>query len=306
MSGEFEFIERLTELLAAPPFGQVWIGDDAAVLDGGQLFATDVLVEGVHFDRSFCDMADVGWKALAVNASDIAAMGGTPLAAVAALVIPSDAGLADAVARGLAHAAEAFRCPLVGGDTTAGPALMISAAILGSSPESGAVLRSGARPGDSIYVTGTIGTAGRALADLLAGRDPDPEALLRLNRPTPRLAEGRAAAAAAATAMIDVSDGLVADLRHICEASGVGATILEGAVPVMGSAFGESTSVGGDDYELCFTAPDPEAVDASFDQAGLAAPARIGLITARADLILRFSDGRDRPLQGTGWEHDIG
>ncbi|MBV6506993.1 MAG: Thiamine-monophosphate kinase [Acidimicrobiales bacterium] len=306
VSGEFEFIERLTKLLAGPPAGQVWIGDDAAVLDGGQLLATDALVEGVHFDRAFCDLADVGWKALAVNASDIAAMGGTPLAAVAALVTPPGTGLADAVAGGLAQAAEALSCPLVGGDTTGGPALMISVAILGTSPTSGPVLRSGARPGDSIYLTGTLGMAGAALADLRAGRDPAPEALLRLNRPTPRLTEGRAAAAAAATAMIDVSDGLVADLRHICDASGVGATIIDGAVPVTGGTFGESPSVGGDDYELCFTAADPRAVETSFGDAGLTAPARIGLITARADLTLRLADGRDRRLCETGWEHQIG
>lgn len=140
--GERAFVERLRKILPAAPAGQQWIGDDAAVLDDGLLLKTDIMVEGIHFDLSWCDPEDVGWKSLAVNLSDIAAMGGAPKAAVVGLVVPPDRpGMADRTMTGLASAAERLGCPIVGGDTSSGPALTVAVAVLGRAPEAGPVLR---------------------------------------------------------------------------------------------------------------------------------------------------------------------
>ncbi|MGH8975610.1 MAG: thiamine-phosphate kinase, partial [Acidimicrobiia bacterium] len=129
------------------------MGDDVAVLAGGLLFATDTMVECVHFDLGLSTLFDAGWKALAVNCSDLAAMGGAARAAVAAVVLPAGRpGVADELAGGLLAAAEELCCPLVGGDTTVGDVLVITVAVLGDAPPGGAVLRSGARPGDAIFV----------------------------------------------------------------------------------------------------------------------------------------------------------
>lgn len=283
----------------------MWAGDDAAVLEGGYLFAVDTLVAGVHFDLRWSTAADTGWKALAVNLSDLAAMGGTPIAAVAALVVPSEPeGLADGVLAGASAAAVELACPLVGGDTSSGSELVVSVAVTGTAPESGAVLRSGARAGDAVFVTAPLGGPRRALADLEAGREPDTTALARLRRPAPRTAEGCAAAAGGATAMIDLSDGLGTDLGRLCEASGVGARVEAGAVPVAVAATLHDALTGGDDYELCFTAAEPGLVTAEFEARGLRPPAQIGQITSDGELVLVADDG-DVPLSASGWEHPI-
>jgi thiamine-monophosphate kinase len=303
-SGETEFVQRLQARLPPAPAGQEWIGDDAAVLEGGLLLATDALVEGVHFDLAWCEAADVGWKALAVNLSDLAAMGGTPRAAVAALVVPPGrAGFAERVSIGVEAAAAAFGCPLVGGDTTGGPVLMVSIAVLGMCSPTGPVLRRGARVGDSVFVTGALGAAAAALAEIRDGRTTTPDALQRLVRPTPRLHEGLAAAAAGATAMIDLSDGLAIDVGRLCDASAVGVRIDTTAVPVaVGATF--THALQGDDYELCFAAPDPKIVAATFAASSCEPPARIGTITRSARTLVE-SDGRERPLPRTGWEHTV-
>lgn len=288
-AGERAFLERLRARLPAAPDGQVWVGDDAAVLEGGLLFATDALVAGVHFDPAWAGPEDVGWKALAVNLSDLAAMGGAPVAAVAAVVVPSQPpGSADGVLAGMAEASERFACPLVGGDTTSGAELVVAVAVLGRAAPQGAVLRSGARPGDTVFVTGALGGAKRAL-DTGEGRD-------RLRRPVPRLEEGRAAVSAAATAMIDVSDGLAVDLARVCEASGVGVLLDEAAVPLAPGASLADALGGGDDYELCFTAANVGAVVEAFAAAELGPPAAVGRITA---------PGGGRALPDVGWEHPV-
>ncbi|MGH9036638.1 MAG: thiamine-phosphate kinase [Acidimicrobiia bacterium] len=300
------FLERLARALPPPPPGEVWLGDDAAVLTGGLLFATDVLAEGVHFDLSFSTLFDAGWKALAVNCSDLAAMGGVPRAAVAAVVVPGDRpGVADGLAAGVVEAADALDCPLVGGDTAVGPVLVVTVAVLGDAPPSGAVLRSGARPEDTVFVTGSLGGPRAALAALRRGSQPLEESVVRLHRPVPRLAEGQAAAAAGARAMIDLSDGLSSDLRHICRASGVGVVLEAAAVPVGAGASLEDALAGGDDYELCFTAPDPDRVAEAFGAAGLAAPVRIGTVTDDGEIALQEGDGRVRPLPPAGFEHPV-
>ena len=308
MEDELAFIKRLRGKERDVPPGEHWIGDDAAVLDGGLLFATDVLVEGVHFDLEWCSGGDVGWKALAVNLSDLAAMGGTPRAAVVAMVVPGGRpALADEIAAGLGEASTRFGCPIVGGDTSAGDALVVTVSVLGAAPGSGAVLRSGAKNGDAIFVTGELGGAAAALRLLqeTEARDvavAEPIGLERLRRPTPRLSEGRAAAGAGATAMIDLSDGLSGDLAHICEESGVGAVIRASAVPTAPTATLADIFGGGDDYELCFAAPDESSVNEAFARAGLDAPVCIGHVT-HAQRLLVEDHGIAGPMPEAGWRH---
>jgi thiamine-monophosphate kinase len=306
LGGEFAFLERLRQALPELPAGQVGVGDDTAVLEDGLLFATDVLTEDVHFNLAWSTPADVGWKALAVNLSDLAAMGGTPRAAVCGVVLGAGRkGEADELAAGLMAAAAELGCPLVGGDTTVGAVLTVTVAVVGDSPEGGAVLRRGARPGDSIFVTGPLGGGRAALGALRRGDEPDPVALARLQRPIPRLVEGRTAAAAGASAMIDLSDGLSSDLPHICRASGVGALLEPSAVPVGPGAAVEDALAGGDDYELCFTAPDPIRVAEAFAAAGLHLPAPIGAVTTGNEVLLATPGGGTWPLAPAGWEHPV-
>jgi len=287
MSGEFAFLERLAARLPGPPAGEVWIGDDAAVLDGGRLLATDLLVDGVHVRTEWASPADIGWKALVVNLSDVAAMGGEPEAAVAAVALPPGGGaVGDGLVDGLAEAAETYGCPLVGGDLSTGPVLMLSVAVTGTTRPPAPVLRSGARPGDTVFVTGPLGAARAVLERLEAGDAVDPRPL---HRPVPRLPEGRTAAEAGATAMLDLSDGLSVDLRRIGRASGVGFRIDAAAVPVGAGATLEQAVLGGDDYELCFTAPAP--VDGAIP---------IGVATEALDVLLD-----DQPLPEGGWEHPL-
>lgn len=282
------------------------MGDDAAVLEDGLLLATDALVAGVHFSLTWSSAEDVGWKALAVNLSDIAAMAGTPVAAVAAVIVPpTPPGLADRVLAGLAQAADALACPLVGGDTTSGGELALSVAVLGRVAGSGPVLRSGAQAGDTVFVTGALGGAKRAFDQLAEGDEVTPGLLERLRRPIPRLAEGRAAASAGASAMIDVSDGLAADLGHLCDESGVGARIEASAIPAALSASLDDALTGGDDYELCLTAPDVATVSDAFTGAGLPTPTAIGRVTEAKGCVLVHADGREVALEPAGWEHEI-
>lgn len=306
---EFAFIDRLVARLPGPPAGEVWAGDDCAVLAAGRLVAVDTVVDGTHFDLRWCTAADAAWKAVAVNVSDVAAMGGDPEVIVAAVTVPPDRpGVADGVADGLVAACAELGVDLVGGDTTSGPVLTITVTILGSVPEgAGPVLRSGARPGDHVFVTGPLGLAASALDALLVGRQPpSPEAAARLHRPQPRVVEGRAARRAGATAMIDVSDGLSADLGHLCDASGLGVDVVGADVPVAVDVELERALTAGDDYELCFTSPDVAAVERSFHAAGLAAPRRIGVLTPGPDRRLLLSSERAVPLPSGGWEHDLG
>jgi thiamine-monophosphate kinase len=299
-------VERLRQALPEPPAGQVGVGDDAAVLDGGLLLCTDVLTEGVHFDLRWSTPADVGWKALAVNLSDVAAMGGTPRAAVCGVVLGAGRkGEADEVAAGLMAAAAELGCPLVGGDTVVGAALTVTVTVVGDSPAGGPVLRSGAAPGDSVFVTGPLGGSRAALAALRKGGEPDPVSLARLRRPVPRIVEGLTAAAAGATAMIDLSDGLSSDLAHLCRASGVGARLEASAIPVGPGAAVDDALSGGDDYELCFTAADPVRVAEAFAATGLHLPAPIGSITGGGEVLLGTPSGGTWPLAPSGWEHSV-
>ena len=296
--GEFELIERFFKRPAKR--SALGVGDDCALLQptpGMQLaLSTDMLVEGRHF-VSTVDPARLGHKALAVNLSDLAACGASPLAFSLALSLPRvDEAWLEGFSRGLFALADSHGCELVGGDTTQGP-LNICITVFGEVPVGGALLRSGARAGDDIYVSGSLGDARLAL-EVFRGRLSVPQAVFeaaraRLEQPTPRVALGLALRGIA-TCAIDISDGLAGDLGHVLRQSGVGARI--DSVTAMGLLASPSLSddtvldlvlSGGDDYELLFTAPASasEAVRAAATSAATPVT-RIGTIQADPGLQL--------------------
>ncbi|MDE2247275.1 MAG: thiamine-phosphate kinase [Xanthomonadaceae bacterium] len=319
---EFDLIELIRQRTAqARDDVRLGIGDDAAVLavPAGQelLVAIDTLVESVHFPRGTA-AADIGWKALAVNLSDLAAMGATPAWALLALTLPqADPAFVEGFAAGFAQLAQPHRLALVGGDTTQGP-LCISVAVHGFVPPGRALTRAGASVGDAVLVTGTLGDAAAGLHALQQPRrDDDPHArardflIARLNRPQPRLAAGTALRAQA-SACIDISDGLLADLGHLCRASGVGAEIdaaLLPRSPALLQRHDDATALhfalgGGDDYELCFSVPAHRLADVQADLARLGCGVtRIGRIVAGDGVRVRGHDGAWLPTGRQGWEH---
>ncbi|WP_422450187.1 MULTISPECIES: thiamine-phosphate kinase [unclassified Endozoicomonas] len=277
--GEFELIKRY---FARPEIAQIQgqytssilgIGDDCALFDippDMQLAQSlDTLVEGVHFPGE-CDPFALGYRALAVSLSDLAAMGADPHSFTLGLTLPrvSELWLKE-FSEGLAQLAQRFKIPLIGGDTTKGP-LTLSLQVQGLVPKGQALLRSGARPGDLICITGTLGDAAGALPSVLSGETPetcgDESLKYLLHRywyPSPRLFAGQWLRQAGATSALDISDGLLGDLGHILEASNVGAEIEPDLVPrsaALGRCHDQDTALtlamtGGDDYELCFTIP---------------------------------------------------
>jgi thiamine-monophosphate kinase len=317
--GEFDLIKRYFKRPAAhAALAALGIGDDCALLapgPGTQLaISSDMLVEGRHFFADV-DPAALGHKALAVNLSDLAACGAKPLAFTLALALPrvDEAWLAG-FSRGLFALADLHGCELVGGDTTQGP-LNICITVFGEVPvlngRSQALLRSGAQAGDDIYVSGTLGDARLAL-DAMRGQVEVPAAMLeqareRLERPTPRVALGQALRGVA-TAAIDVSDGLLGDLQHVLDASMLGAVIdISVAINLIAARAHSSWAIGllssekqlqyvlagGDDYELCFTAPVAarDAVQAAATQSATPVT-RIGRIEASPGLRLIDAEGR--------------
>ena len=317
---EFDLIARFfTRPVRPGGAAALGVGDDCALLaplPGMQLaISSDMLVEGRHFFADV-DPEALGHKALAVNLSDLAACGARPLAFTLALALPRVAEpWLQGFSRGLLRLADAHGCELIGGDTTAGP-LNICITVFGEVPAGQALLRSGARAGDDIYVSGTLGDARLALDAL---QDPAratalPPALLaaarqRLERPTPRVALGLALRGVASSAL-DVSDGLLGDLGHILRASGVGACIdasktteLIAVGAYLTSANGQSDAeylrqcalAGGDDYELAFTAaPERRGDVAAAAQASATAVTRIGVVQDAPGL--RLIDAQGRPL----------
>jgi len=320
---EFTLIERLQTRTALERADvRVGIGDDAAVLavpgDHELVVSTDTLVEGVHFPRGTAAF-DIGWKALAVNLSDLAAMAATPAWVSLALTLPAcDDAWLDGFAAGFAALAREHGVALIGGDTTRGP-LTVTLTVHGFVPQGMAVRRSGARPGDVALTTGTLGDAAGGLA--LLGTKPSragerhpawcEELLARLNRPTPRIAQGLALRGLASAA-IDVSDGLVADLGHVCMASGVGAEVDLARLPASSALLGlfdeaERTALqlgGGDDYELCFTAAPEVAEGLIAELARLGGGVtRIGRIVEGRGVRVLDVDGREVVPPRRGYEH---
>lgn len=321
--GEFDLIDRFFKRPARR--AALGVGDDCALLNptpGMQLaISTDLLLEGRHF-LSTVDPVRLGHKALAVNLSDLAACGARPLAFTLALALPEaiDAWL-EGFSRGLFALADAHDCELIGGDTTRGP-LAICITVFGEVPPGQALLRSGARPGDDLYVSGTLGDARLALEVFRGTRSVAQAAFEaareRMEQPTPRVALGLALRGVA-TAAADISDGLVGDLGHILKASGAGAWIDTSIAINLIAARGHLTMeggqsdaefalecvlAGGDDYELVFTAP-PAArnrVKAAAVQTRTPVT-RIGRIEAEPGL--RLVDGSGAPVAGrfTSFDH---
>lgn len=309
MSGEFALIERLVAALQCHrPDVLVGPGDDGAILrppPGMELVQTiDTCLEGVHFPVGM-DPADVGWRSLAVNLSDLAAMGASPAWGLLSLVLPAaDEAWLDGFARGVAELARAEGLDLVGGDTVRGP-LAVTFALTGFVPPGQALRRAGAQPDDGIWVTGPLG--GGAAGLMAWQRDDRPGAAAFL-RPRPRLVAGLALRGLA-TAAIDVSDGLAQDLGHLLRAGGVGATLelerlpLDSAAAALGERGLALALAGGDDYQLCFTLPPArEALLAERAAAWDQAPVRIGTIRAQPGLALT-REGIPVEAPPAGWDH---
>lgn len=320
---EFDLIARyFTRPPATRPDSplQLGIGDDCALLvppPGEQLaISTDMLVEGRHFFEG-ADPEALGHKALAVNLSDLAAMGAKPLGFSLALALPAaDAGWLEGFARGLFALADAHEAELIGGDTTRGP-LNICITVYGSVPAQMALRRDAAQAGDELWVSGTLGDARLAL-EALQGKHLLDRTLLRpasarLHRPEPRVALGLALRGIAHAA-IDVSDGLLGDLTHVLTRSGAGAVVDADALPCGEALAAQAMALrrefvlnGGDDYELCFTAaPDrADAVQAAAQAAGVRVT-RIGRIVAEPGLQVTDSDGQRLPVVSRSFDHFAG
>jgi thiamine-monophosphate kinase len=316
--GEFDLIRRyFSRPIPAYASGvALGIGDDCAVLNpspGMQLcVSSDMLVEGRHF-LSTVNPARLGHKALAVNLSDLAACGARPLGFTLALALPQvDEAWLEGFSRGLLALADAHACPLVGGDTTRGP-LNLCITVFGEVPQGRALLRSGARIRDELWVSGTLGDARLAL-EVFRGSLSVPQtvldaARLRMERPTPRVALGQALRGVA-TSAIDISDGLLGDLGHVLRASGVGACIdisiasnliASKPIPTSGNPFLspakqlEFVLAGGDDYELAFTAP-AERHTAVLAAAGLASTPVTCIGRMQAEPGIRLIDAAGQPV----------
>lgn len=310
MPGEFQIIRDYFQRHAAASDLVLGIGDDGAVLRprvGCDLVVvTDTLVAGHHFPDNFA-AADIGWRAMAVNLSDLAAMGAEPRFAFLNLTLPDpDADWLAAFAQGFFALAERHNVILAGGDTTQGP-LSITVTLLGEVPHGAALLRSGARPGDLVCVSGTLGDAAAGLEILLQDADSEQPLVQRFRRPAPRVALGRQLADKASAA-IDVSDGLVADLGHILAASGVGARIALAQLPVSPALEEYSDQArdlaltGGDDYELCFCIPRNavKELSAGSEECEITV---IGEIVEGDELVIVHPDGSRYHPARRSWQH---
>jgi len=327
--GEFGLIDLLAKMISSSQdkklaLGQkliLGIGDDAAVWRGDtspQLASTDSLFQDIHFTLEITPWEELGWKALAVNLSDIAAMGGVPEYALVSLALPESTEVDNVAAlyRGMIEAAQQFEVAIAGGDTCRAPLVSITITVLGRAQSQGGnmLTRAAASPGEKIAVTGALGGAAAGLEMLKKGLQFDPETTAELRRaflrPWPRLAEGKLLLARGVKAAIDISDGLVSDLKHICEASRVGARVEIERVPVSAAAkagFGERALAlalgGGEDYELLFTAG-AEVVEKVKET--ISCPVTvIGEITAEraGEVVLVDTKGEPFYPNAAGWEH---
>lgn len=324
--GEFGFIERISRHMILRHAGVIHgIGDDASVFEPKpgcvMLLTTDMLVEGVHFLEA-TSFKLLGRKSLAVNLSDIAAMGAEPMDAYVCLAVPQRLTVEELeeLYQGLREMAQEYSVNILGGDTTRSPGpLVINVAVTGAAPREQVVLRRGARPGNLIYVTGWLGDASGGL-DMIREARPWPRekgaTLLRAHLdPRPHLAEGLFLAQRGfATSMLDVSDGLASDLRHICTQSGVGAVVRHRSLPISqalreyAEAFGldvlSMALGGGEDYCLLLTVPEHRAheLERSFGERFGHPIWPIGEITQGGEMLLLTEKGELRPLPKAGWD----
>ena len=339
--GEDRLLDRIRRFIAPARPGRLGIGDDAAFLSSPAkevVLTTDALVEDVHFRRRWCTPEDVGWKALAVNLSDVAAMGATPLAALVSLILPPTTPVSAVLGfyRGMRPLARRHAVDILGGNLARGPILSLTLTVLGESRDGKPLLRSGARPGDRLFVSGQPGQArlGCMILDHAFGQKPgsrkDPwvspttfqfrerkrvlgelpgsaTVVRRFLRPEPRLDLARNVRRHDPTALMDLSDGLAADLPRLARASGVGIVVEADALPAsrafrrLCEGFRVSaeriTLEGGEDYELIMTLPakaprpDPKQWWA------------IGEITSGNKVLVRDPSGRTRPPRVKGYDH---
>jgi thiamine-monophosphate kinase len=321
--GESALIERIARRVGQASVPDAFrlvlgIGDDTATLQIGEqtlLWTADMLLEGVHFRLDWIDPASLGWKSLAVNLSDIAATGGTPVGALLSLALPAECTGAwlDAFVDGLAECARAYGVALLGGDTNRAEQVVIDVSVLGV-VAGRPVPRSGARPGDWLLVTGALGGSRAGLHALMAGEASAID-LTPHFRPIPRLQVGARARELGATAMMDLSDGLAADLPKLLRASGVGAVVYAAQVPVHPAAAHWAHAhgldpvafaiAGGEDYELLIAAP-PSAAQQMLEcipaKTGVSLT-HIGEVIAVQEVWLQRTDGRRESFAIGGWDH---
>ncbi len=327
---EDELIAAISRVVSVDdPSIVVGLGDDAAVLapTGGQLvLTTDLLVEGVHFELASISARDLGAKAVTVNVSDIAAMGASPRAALASIALTADVEVPWVMELygGMHDACTEYALSLVGGDTNRGDLVIVSITVAGEVAPGRAVTRSGARPGDLIAVTGSLGAAAGGLALSRAAAPKAAEALSRpwgrllldaLARPVARVGEGQTLARCGATAMMDLSDGLAKDLSRMCRDSGVGASVRTSDVPIApalrdGAAVLELDPLalaigGGEDYELLATLAPADAAVAEevLDERFGVSLTVVGAVVEGPGMVAVGPDGSETPLEPAGWDH---
>jgi thiamine-monophosphate kinase len=317
--GEFGLIELIAKTVGRTGGDTViiGIGDDAACwrAEGLQLATTDTLIEDIHFDLKNITWRELGWKSMAVNLSDIAAMGGRPLYALVSLGIPIDTEAESVVDlyKGMIELAKKFEVRIIGGDTVAAPVTAITLTIIGEAEDEDKILkRSAAKPGDLVAVTGNFGAsaAGLAMMQRRLSLDKKTETTLREAhfKPSPRINEGQILAKNAVKAAIDVSDGLLGDLEKMCLASGVGAKLYSDRIPIHPAvlkSFGNEAIrlalTGGEDYELIFTAPQKII---NIIKRDLTCPvAVIGEIFKGKSVTVLDEDGNEFSWSSAGWDH---
>jgi len=321
--GEFGLIERIRAQVAERDDLLIGIGDDccATTLPPGEILltTTDLLLEEIHFRRAWTDLFSLGRKAVAVNISDIAAMGGTPQSLSLGLALPVSLHPDDfdQLIAGILAAAHEYGAILSGGDTCRSPGgLLLSVTVQGRIKPEQLLRRSGAQAGDLLYVSGTLGDSALALRELLAGRTPNAVIAMRHHQPVARLRLGQELAQRRlATALIDLSDGLRADLGHILAASGVGARVAAATLPLSATfraalaaepGLLDLALAGGEDYELLWSAP-PSAVDAlAALSAELELPLTcVGEIVAGTGLMVAAADGQEIVSAQVGYNHFV-
>lgn len=315
--GEFGLIERLSKIVGEPGEGETWAGDDAAVLrapSGTILFTTDLMIEGVHFDLEITGPKDLGYKAIAVNVSDVAAMGGTPRRALVSLGLKPqmEVDWIEDLYRGVQECASEFDMAIAGGDISRSDCLLLSVALIGNPAGRLVIERRGARVGDVICVTGTLGESAAGYRLLRAGIREREDLRVRHLRPNARVREVEVLRRQLPSSMIDVSDGFAQDLLHLCRQSNVGAVVRADALPVANLQGVEMDRTpldlalhGGEDYELIFTIPAnrvDEAIKVVNEETGTKISV-VGEIVAADRGVVLVEDGEESKLEARGWDH---
>jgi thiamine-monophosphate kinase len=312
MATEDEIVDLIREMTGTDKDVLCGIGDDAAILQaqGNILATTDQLVEGVHFKREYTSLGQIGRKAVAVNVSDIAAMGGKPKYALVSLALPQTLSHNDIkdILKGIAKGAASYGIKIVGGDLSRAESIIVSLSLLGDAPAS-SLLRSAAREGDKIWVTGTLGDSAAGL-EALERKIDAPSLIEKHLNPAPRLEEGQILRGLARS-MMDISDGLGSDLNRLCRESGVGAGIYIDRLPLseplrnLASSLGQPATnfalYGGEDYELLFTAA-PEASENILSTLSIPVTAIGEIISAEEGIRLIHTNGKSEPLKW-GFDH---